>query len=70
MDIDIDIDDLLAYIEELFNIKVVKVDDDEHAYFMVEGSDPDDSVEWVTDLLTSDQVKQLESHLRSEGYDA
>jgi hypothetical protein len=66
---DIDTDELRDIIEELFDVTIIQADDDEHLFWLVEGDDPDNSVEFMEDLLTVEQQKVLEAHLKANGYE-
>jgi hypothetical protein len=66
---DIDTDELRDIIEELFDVTIIQADDDEHLFWLVEGDDPDNSVELMEDLLTVEQQKVLEAHLKANGYE-
>ena len=65
---DIDTDELVALVEELFGVTIVQADDEEHLFWLVEGDDQDNAVEFIEDLLSDDERQKLETHLRDKGY--
>ena len=66
---DIDTDELVALVEELFGVTIVQADDDdEHLFWLVEGDDQDNAVEFIQDLLSDDErQKVLEAYLKEKG---
>jgi hypothetical protein len=66
---EVDTDQLRDIIEELFGVVIIQADDDdEHLLWLVEGDSPDNSVEFMEDLLSVEQQKVLETYLKGKGY--